>query len=203
MTMFHASNLKRTKRSKRTPTTTALCKAPAGIVVVKPAPKSAPLPEPLKTLLPTLPTIRPEHLRPLSSVAVPVARINDRRQKNAPQFTSQPIAKPVIQANAKGPSPRELSDVDITEQEWIADLILDKLKQLNKRASKVTIVCRFNGYFAYGAIVRGLRVLIKQGRVVKQEGNPSLYSLAPIEQAWTTKWTPPIQPTTTGWTTQL
>ena len=195
--MFHASNLKRTKRSKRTPTTTALCKAPAGIVVVKPAPKSAPLPEPLKTLLPTLPTVRPEHLRPLSNIAVPVARINDRR--------SSVIGKknPPCPIEPKGPAPRVLTAEDIVEQNFIADLILDKLKQLNKPASKVTIVCRFNGYFAYGAIVRGLRVLIKQGRVVKQEGNPSLYSLAPIEQAWTTKWTPPIQPTTTGWTTQL
>jgi len=154
-------------------------------------------------LLPILPAQRPEHLQPLSNVVVPVTRVNDRRPKNAPKFTAQPIAKPVIQANAKGPAPRVINAEDIAEHSMISDLILDKLKQLNKPASKVTIVCRFNGYFAYGAIVRGLRVLIKQGKVVKQEGNPSLYSLASIEQAWTTKWTPPIQPTTTGWTTQL
>jgi len=193
--MLHNINAKRTVTSR--PIKNALCKAPIGIVVVKPQQKTAPLPEPLKTLLPTLPTVRPEHLRPLSNIAVPVARINDRR--------SSVIGKknPPCPIEPKGPAPRVLTAEDIVEQNFIADLILDKLKQLNKPASKVTIVCRFNGYFAYGAIVRGLRVLIKQGRVVKQEGNPSLYSLAPIEQAWTTKWTPPIQPTTTGWTTQL
>lgn len=196
----------RTKTKRSQPTPVALCKPPVqGIVVVKPAPKSTPLPD-LKTLLPTLPTVRPEHLRPLSNIAVPVARINDRRQKNAPKFTADPIVKPVVQATVKGPAPRELSDVDIVEQNFIADLILNKLKRLKKPASKVTIVCRFNGYFAYGAIVRGLRVLIKRGKVLKKEGNPSLYSLAPlttVDNGWTTKWTPPIQPTTTGWTTQL
>ena len=185
-------NAKRTKRSKATPMPTALCKAPAAaIVVVKPAPQVEPLPEPLKTLLPKLPTVRPEHLRPLSNVAVPVARINDRRLKNAPKFKAQPIVKPVVQANAKGPAPRVLTPEDIVEQNFIGDLILDKLKQLNKPVSKITIVCRFNGYFAMGAIVRGLHAAMKQGKVIKHEGNPSVYSLASVVSV------------NDGWTTQL
>jgi hypothetical protein len=87
--MFHAS-VKQRKRSKPTPS--ALCKPVQSIVVIKPQPKT--LPQPLQTLLPTLfiatdPMQRPEHLKPLSSVAVPIARINDRRPKDAPKFTAK------------------------------------------------------------------------------------------------------------------
>jgi hypothetical protein len=186
--MLHNINAKRTVTSR--PIKNALCKAPIGIVVVKPAPKPTPLPEPLKTLLPTLPTVRPEHLQPLSTVFVPVARVNDRRPKNAPKFTAQPIVKPVIQANAKGPSPRVINAEDIAEQEFIAELIVGKLTQLKKPVSKVSIVCRFNGYFAMGAIVRGLRAAMKQGKVIKHEGKPSVYSLASVafvNDGWTTR----------------
>ena len=173
------------------PTPSALCKAPTGIVVVKPQSKSTPLPEPLQTLLPTLPTQRPEHLRPLSAVRVPAGRVNYTKPTKA-----------VAKKKPPGPAPRVLTPEDIAEQNFIADLILDKLKQLKKPVSKQTLVCRFNGYFTMGAIVRALHVAIKQGKVVKKEGNPSLYSLTPIEQAWTTKWTlpPSVQ---SGWTTQL
>jgi hypothetical protein len=190
--MLHNINTKRTKRSKPTPTRNALCKAPAAaIVVVKPAPQVEPLPEPLKSLLPTLPTVRPEHLRALSNVAVPIARVNDRRPKNAPKFTPQPIAKPVIQATVKGPAPRVINAEDIAEHSMISELIIEKLRQLNKPVSKLTIVCRFNGYFAMGAIVRGLRAAIKQGKVIKHEGTPSVYSLASVVSV------------NDGWTTQL
>ena len=175
---------------KSKPLPTALGKPVQGIVVVKPQSKSTPLPELLLTLLPTLPTQRPEHLRPLSTVRVPAGRVN---------YTKP--TKVVAKKKPPGPAPRVLTPEDIAEQNFIADLILDKLKQLKKPVSKQTIVCRFNGYFAYGAIVRGLRVLIKHGKVVKKEGNPSLYSLSPIEQAWTTVWIPSV--TQSGWTNQL
>jgi hypothetical protein len=190
--MLHNINTKRTKRSKPTPTRNALCKAPAAaIVVVKPAPQVEPLPEPLKSLLPTLPTVRPEHLQPLSKVFVPVARLNDRRPKDAPKFTAQPVVKPVVQTNTKGPAPRVINAEDIAEHSMISELIIEKLKQLNKPVSKITIVCRFNGYFAMGAIVRGLHAAMKQGKVIKHEGNPSVYSLASVVSV------------NDGWTTQL
>jgi hypothetical protein len=188
------------------PTPSALCKAPTGIVVVKPQPKPTPLPEPLQTLLPTLPTQRPEHLRPLSAVAVPIAKANTSlpvvRCTGSTAAKKKPPPKP---SKSKGPAPRVLTPEDIAEQEFIAELIEAIVGKL-KRVSKVTIVCRFNGYFAMGAIVRGLHVAIKRGKVVKDTSvQPSLYSLKPIKPVvtgWTTKWTPPVKPTT-GWVNHL
>ena len=72
--MHTAPNLKRTKRS-RPPLPTALCKALTAVMVVKPT-KDQSLPVPLQKLLPVLPSVR----RPLSSIQVPIARINDRKR---------------------------------------------------------------------------------------------------------------------------
>jgi hypothetical protein len=170
------------KPKPKQPEARALCAAPVGIVVVKPQPKP-PLP------VVVAPVRTQERFAPLSAVTVPAIRklvpLKDKPVSKQAHRTTTVIAK------LKGPKHRVLNVSDVEEHKLIAELIVETLRKSDVSLSKVSIVSRFNGYFAMGAIVRGLRVCMKQGTVTKRGGRtlfdgtpmPSLYSIAPVAQA--------------------